>query len=135
MRTVKGILLGAVPTQPWHAVQFSLNGCPKGKAMKHSLSLVPRLSLPGHQSVDSIQATIRKSFPWPLLPMQPMAATWKELEAYPVDIFVIFHANGKPTRLFTSPTFDHTAGLEYRSSVAMHDPQYQTSGYKEGWQS
>jgi len=103
--------------------------------MKLSSPFVPRLTLPGSQPRCPIKATICKSIPWPLLPMQPMASTWEVLEFYPLDIFVICHANDKPTRLFTSPTFNHTAGLEYRSSVAMHDPQYQASGYKEGWES
>ncbi|BAK76721.1 hypothetical protein NH8B_1906 [Pseudogulbenkiania sp. NH8B] len=101
--------------------------------MKLSSPFVPRLSLPGSQPRYPIKATIRKSFPWPLLPMQPMAATWEELEAYPLDILVIDYVTGKPTQIFITSLFNRAACLEYLSLVVMPDSQNPAGWHKGRW--
>lgn len=93
--------------------------------MKLSSLFVPRLSLPGSLPRCPIKATIRKSVPWPLLPMQPMAATWEELEVYPLDILVIDYFTGKATQIFITLLSNRAARLEYHSLVVMQDYQHQ----------
>jgi len=101
--------------------------------MKLSSPFVPRLTLPGSQPRCPIKATIRKSFPWPLLPMQPMAATWKEFEAYPLDILVIDYVTGNLNQIFITPLFNCTASLDYRSLAVMPDFQHQAGWLKGRW--
>lgn len=66
--------------------------------MKHPYSPVARHNKPSHKSFRFYAFKIRKSISWATHPLQPIIASWAELEVCPLDLLIIDQTSGELAR-------------------------------------